>query len=47
MHPEGEVAAARGAGVAEAVFTTAAIEDGVAVSQSPVWFLLSAKQSRF
>ncbi|WP_346016481.1 hypothetical protein [Mesorhizobium sp. XAP10] len=34
MHPEGEVAAARGSGVAQAVFTlgttaTAAIEDGV------------------
>jgi isopentenyl diphosphate isomerase/L-lactate dehydrogenase-like FMN-dependent dehydrogenase len=43
-HPEGEVAVARGAGVAEAVFTlsttaTAAIEDCLAVTSSPVWFL--------
>ncbi|WP_318014192.1 alpha-hydroxy-acid oxidizing protein [Mesorhizobium sp. BR1-1-3] len=40
------MAAARGAGVAEAVFTTAAIEDGVAVSQSPVWFLLYRQSNR-
>ncbi|MER8874165.1 alpha-hydroxy-acid oxidizing protein [Mesorhizobium sp. M0814] len=50
-HPEGEVAAARGAGVAEAVFTlgttaTATIEDCVAVSQSPVWFLLYWQSDR-
>lgn len=50
-HPEGEVAAARGAGAAEAVFTlgttaTAAIEDCVAVSQAPVWFLLYWQSDR-
>jgi 4-hydroxymandelate oxidase len=50
-HPEGEVAAARGAGVAEAVFTlgttaTATIEDCVAVSQSPVWFKLYWQSDR-
>ena len=43
VHPEGEVATARGAGMAEAVFTlgttaTATVEDCVAASQSPVWF---------
>jgi 4-hydroxymandelate oxidase len=50
-HLEGEVAAARGAGVAEAVFTlgttaTATIEDCVAVSQSPIWFLLYWQSDR-
>ncbi|MEV8641342.1 alpha-hydroxy-acid oxidizing protein [Mesorhizobium ciceri] len=45
------MAAARGSGVAQAVFTlgttaTAAIEDGVAVSQSPVWFLLYRQSNR-
>jgi len=51
VHAEGEVAAARGAGVAEAVFTlgttaTAAIEDCVAMSQSPIWFLLYWQSDR-
>jgi 4-hydroxymandelate oxidase len=51
VHPEGEVAAARGAGVAEAVFTlgttaTATIEDCLVVSQSPVWFLIYWQSDR-
>jgi len=51
FHAEGEVAAARGAGVGEAVFTlgttaTSAIEDCVAVSQSPIWFLLYWQSDR-
>jgi 4-hydroxymandelate oxidase len=50
-HPDGEVATARGAGMAEAVFVlgtsaTAAIEDCMAVSRSPVWFLLYWQSDR-
>jgi len=51
VHPEGEVATSRGAGLADAVFTlgttaTAAIEDCVTASTSPVWFLLYWQSDR-
>jgi 4-hydroxymandelate oxidase len=50
-HPEGEVATARGAGEAKAVFIhstagTASIEECVAASASPVWFLLYWQSDR-
>jgi 4-hydroxymandelate oxidase len=50
-HPDGEVASARGAGMAEAVFTlgttaTASVEDCVQASHSPVWFLLYWQSDR-
>lgn len=50
-HPEGEVASARGAGEAGAIFTlstsgTATIEECVAASQVPIWFLLYWQSDR-
>jgi 4-hydroxymandelate oxidase len=50
-HPEGEVATARGAAEAKAVFVlstsgTATVEQCVAVSSSPVWFLLYWQSDR-
>ena len=50
-HPEGEVATARGAGEARAVFVlsttgTASIEECVAASAAPVWFLLYWQSDR-
>jgi 4-hydroxymandelate oxidase len=50
-HPDGEVAAARGAGEAGAIFTlstsgTATIEECVAASACPVWFLLYWQSDR-
>ncbi|ESY12599.1 2-hydroxy-acid oxidase [Mesorhizobium sp. LNJC380A00] len=50
-HPEGEVAAARGAGEAGAIFTlgtsgTATIEECVATSPVPIWFLLYWQSDR-
>jgi 4-hydroxymandelate oxidase len=50
-HPEGEVATARGAGEAGAVFVmsttgTATIEECVAASAAPVWFLLYWQSDR-
>jgi 4-hydroxymandelate oxidase len=51
LHPEGEVAAARGGGAAGAVFVlgtsaTARIEDCIAASDAPVWFLLYWQSDR-
>ena len=50
-HPEGEVATARGAGEARAIFVlsttgTASIEECVAASAAPVWFLLYWQSDR-
>ena len=50
-HPEGEVASARGAGEAGAIFTlstsgTATIEECVATSRVPIWFLLYWQSDR-
>ncbi len=50
-HPEGEVATARGAGAAGAVFIlstsgTASVEECVAASAAPVWFLLYWQSDR-
>jgi 4-hydroxymandelate oxidase len=51
LHPEGEVATARGAGKAGAVFIhstvgTATIEECVTASSAPVWFLLYWQSDR-
>ena len=51
MDPEGEVATARGAGEARAIFVlsttgTASIEECVAASAAPVWFLLYWQSDR-
>lgn len=51
VHPEGELATARGAGNAGAVFIhstagTASIEECVAASAAPVWFLLYWQSDR-
>ena len=50
-HPDGEVATARGAGEGSTIFTlstngTATIEDCVAASSFPVWFLLYWQSDR-
>jgi len=50
-HPEGEVASARGAGEAGAIFTlstsgTATIEECVSASQAPIWFLMYWQSDR-
>ncbi len=51
LHAEGEVAAARGGGAAGAVFVlgtsaTAKIEDCIAASEAPIWFLLYWQSDR-
>src|SRR4029079_1071039 len=51
FHPEGEVATARGAGKAGAVFIhstagTATIEECVGASSAPIWFLLYWQSDR-
>ena len=50
-HPEGEVATARGAGEADAIFIlsttgTATIEECAAASSAPIWFLLYWQSDR-